>query len=507
MTIDPSTLLRMVLAVAATGLAAAAFVVVAPVSGAGRFDRVARPVAAVFLLALFIGLCTVLTLYPPAFAGRVPVALIILLAAAATLFSVALSMRNRRGADAAQLVDAATVDALTRVASHRVFQDRLAHECERAYRFGDTFMLLVLDIDDFHDVNNRHGHRVGDRILLDLARRFRAQLREIDLVARFGGDQFAMILPHTFEKGGVEVAERIRQSIAGWAFVTTEGAEIRLTVSLGLCSYPADGASAPDLVEVAQKALGFAKALGGNQVQLYRDLPTREAPGNVVSMPHTGRGAVVRSLAAAVDVRDGYTHEHSRLVSELSAAVARSIGLATAEIGRVKIGALLHDVGKIGVPDSILAKEGGLSAEEWDCVRRHPVLGKQIMEQAPELTDVMPLVLHHQERYDGTGYPSQLRGDAIPLGARIIAAADAYHAIRSDRPYRSGRTHREATRELRRCSGSQFDPQVVDMLLTILEHDEELRSLLPLDQDLVTSVSPAGSSTLAFPASLPHLGA
>ena len=507
MTIDPFALLRVVLAVAAAGFAAAAFVVAAPVSGARRFDQFVRPVAAVSLPALFVGLSAVLALDPPMFAGGFPIALVILMVAAATLFWTSLSMRRRRGSDAAQLVDAATVDALTRVASHRVFQDRLAHECERAYRFGDTFMLLVLDLDDFHEVNNRYGHRVGDRILLDLARRFRAQLREIDLVARFGGDQFAMILPHTFEKGGVEVAERIRQSIAGWAFTTPDGAEIRLTVSLGLCSYPADGATAPDLVEVAQKALGFAKALGGNQVQLYRDLHSREAPGNVVSMPHTGRGAVVRSLAAAVDVRDGYTHEHSLLVSELSAAVARSIGLATAEIGRVKVAALLHDVGKIGVPDSILAKEGGLSAEEWECVRRHPVLGKQIMEQAPELVDVMPLVLHHQERYDGTGYPSQLRGEAIPLGARIIAAADAYHAIRSDRPYRSGRTHREATRELRRCSGSQFDPHVVATLLTVLEQDEELRSLLPLDPDLSIPVSPVASSTLPFRASVPNLQA
>ena len=504
-TIDPFALLRVVLAVAATGLAAGAFVVIAPISGARRFDHIVRPMAGVFLLALFVGLSAVLAFAPPVVAGGCRGALGILLAAAAILFWVSLSIRKSRSSDAAQLVDAATVDALTRVASHRVLQDRLAHECERAYRFGDTFMLLMLDLDDFHQVNNRHGHRVGDRILLDLARRFRAQLREIDLVARFGGDQFAMILPHTFEKGGVEVAERIRLSIAGWAFTTPQGAEIRLTVSLGLCSYPTDGASAPDLVEVAQKALGFAKALGGNQVQLYRDLHSREAPGNVVSMPHTGRGAVVRSLAAAVDVRDGYTHEHSLLVSELSAAIARRIGLATAEIGRVKVGALLHDVGKIGVPDSILTKESGLSTEEWECVRRHPVLGKQIMEQAPELVDVMPLVLHHQERYDGTGYPSQLSGETIPLGARIIAAADAYHAIRSDRPYRSGRTHREAIRELRRCSGSLFDPHEVATLLTVLEKDDKLRALLPLDPDRSTSSSPAPSSALAFPASVPNL--
>ena len=120
-------------------------------------------------------------------------------------------MRRQEASAEAQLLDTPTVDALTRVASHRVFQDRLAHECERAYRFGDTFMLLMLDLDNFRPINERHGHRAGDRVLLELSRKFRAQLREIDLVARFGGDQFAMILPHTFEKGGVEVAERLRR--------------------------------------------------------------------------------------------------------------------------------------------------------------------------------------------------------------------------------------------------------------------------------------------------------
>jgi len=375
------------------------------------------------------------------------------------------------------VTDAATVDALTRIASHRVFQDRLAHECERAYRFGDTFVLLMLDLDDFHPVNNRHGHRAGDKILVEVARRLRTQMREIDLVARFGGDQFAMILPHTFESGGRDVSERLRQNVAAWVFPVKEGMDVRLTATVAACCYPEDGSSAPELVEAAQNALRFAKAMGGNQVQLAGDLPGTELGGNVVPLPHSGRGAIVRSLAAAVDMRDGYTHTHSHLVSELSSAIARQIGLPAPDVARIGVGALLHDVGKIGVPDAILTKEGNLSREEWASIREHPTLGKQIIEQAPELTDVVPLVLHHQEHYDGSGYPERLRGDQIPLGARIIAAADAYHAIRSDRPYRSGRTHQEATSELRRCSGRQFDPAVVDALIAILDNDAELRSL------------------------------
>lgn len=201
---------------------------------------------------------------------------------------------------------------------------------------------------------------------------------------------------------------------------------------------------------------------------------------------------IVRSLAAAVDVRDRYTHSHSRVVSALAAAIGRELHLSTAEVGRVTIGGLLHDVGKIGVPDAILTKEGALTEEEWDSIKQHPVLGKRVIEQAPELRDVVPLVLHHQERYDGTGYPFHLKAEEIPLGARIIAAADAYHAIRSDRPYRSGRTHAEAVPEMLRCAGTQFDPEVVHALLRALESDDNLRGMMisPVPASLSTALVP-----------------
>lgn len=394
-----------------------------------------------------------------------------------------------------EALDTTTIDSLTRVASHRAFQDRLSHECDRAYRFGDTFLLLVLDLDDFHPVNNRHGHRTGDRILMELAGRLRAQLREIDLVARFGGDQFALILPHTYEKAGLEVAERLRRNIAASVFLAVDGTELRLTTSIGVCSYPQDGTTPPALVESAFSALRFAKKMGGNQVQAACDTPTGYPAHNVVPLPHSGRGAIVRSLAAAVDVRDGYTSHHGQMVSELAAAIAKRMGLPSTEVSSIRIGGYLHDVGKIGVPDAILSKKGSLSSDEWEKIRQHPVLGKQIVEQAPELTDVIPLVLHHQERFDGSGYPNRLQGEDIPLGARIIAAADAYHAIRSNRPYRSGRTHEEASRELARCSGRQFDPRIVQALLAVLEEDEDLLQMT-VSENFVSLTTTASAASV-----------
>src|SRR5660397_42734 len=384
----------------------------------------------------------------------------LLLAASVLLLLATLHAGRRESGSSNAQDDTRLTDPLTGIAGHRAFQERLAHECERAYRFVDSFALIFVDVDHFQKVNNKFGHGTGDRILQELTTHFRKSVREIDLCARFGGDQFALILPHTIPAGALEVGERLREETAAATFATPKGSDLRLTLSAGIAFYPEDGGTPPELVSTAQRSTTFAKSLGGNQVQLFSELPPADkTDSGMTSLSGASKGAIVQSLAAAVDVRDRYTHSHSRSVSDISVATARKLGIDGHEIGRIKVGALLHDVGKIGIPDAILTKEGPLTQEEWGIIQQHPTLEKTIIEQTPELQGLVPLVLHHQECFNGSGYPDGAKGERIPLGARIIAAADAYHAIRSDRPYRDSRGHSDAIREILRCSGTQFDPQ------------------------------------------------
>ncbi len=470
--------------------AGAVLVTIVRPAGAGCPSRLARGRTVVGISACALLLTGGIYLLGLAWADSpwVPEGDVLVVPAAATLACLVFAIRGRPTQAAVARDREALLDGLTQVAGHRAFQDRLEHECDRAYRFGDSFALLLLDLDQFHLVNELHRHKTGDYVLAGLAARLRGMVREIDLCARFGGDQFAVILPHTFRTGGIEAAERLRQGVASWSFQTPNGPELRLTASAGLSFYPQDGTAPAELVQAARHALTFAKNLGGNQIQLYPELPAPgESHANVIKLSGSSYGTIVRSLAAAVDVRDRYTHSHSRVVSELATATARRMGLKGADVSRIKTGALLHDVGKIGVPDAVLTKQGGLTPAEWESIRQHPVLGKTIIEHAPELAEVVPLVLYHQERFDGSGYPACLRAESIPIGARIIAVADAYHAIRSDRPYRSGRTHEEALQELQRCSGTQFDPQVVTALMAALEADHELAELLLESSEYVSA--------------------
>jgi diguanylate cyclase (GGDEF)-like protein/putative nucleotidyltransferase with HDIG domain len=334
----------------------------------------------------------------------------------------------------------------------------------------------LIDIDNFRRINEWCGHRYGDSILKQLAKIIKSSVRTVDIVGRFGGEEFLVILPEVNEKSASLVAERIRRVIANHKFGIENQPVPAVTVSIGVVSFPQDGASKEVLLSNAQIALDTAKRLGRNQVMTFRNIPSFVPSDSRVEKYSTPEVedillSAVYSLAAAVDARDHYTKSHSTFVSQAAAATASLLGLDKKSIKAIAVAGLLHDIGKVGVPDSILQKAGPLLKEEWEIMKKHPRLGAQIVEKIPGLQDILPLILYHQEKYDGSGYPDGLAGTKIPLGARILAVADAFHAMISDRPYRKRMSLPKAIDELKKNAGSQFDPKIIEAFIEVLSKD------------------------------------
>jgi len=324
--------------------------------------------------------------------------------------------------------------------------------------------LLLLDADHFKQVNDAHGHVVGDAVLVELARRLAAGLGPDDALSRWGGEEFAVLLRGVNSDAELDRhAERLRAAVALLP-VAAAGVSVRLTISVGAARTGGHLGTLDELVESADRCLYAAKRYGRNRVSLVpgpgpSGLPERE-PDSV---------GVARALAFASGVRGGTPEAHAQQVAALSARTAEHLALQEAQVLRCRLGGWLHDVGKVAIPERILAKPGPLDADEWELIRTHPVVGEDMVRGVGALRDAAAAVRHHHERYDGAGYPDGLAGGSIPIEARVVAAADAYSAMTTERPYSAARTPHEAAVELRRSAGSHLDPQVVDALLAVLE--------------------------------------
>ena len=374
------------------------------------------------------------------------------------------SMRARVAALIARLYDAARTDPLTKLSNRHGFRELLDLELERARR-AETKMTVVLgDLDHFKEVNDRLGAQVGDGALQRVARLLEARVRQIDGVARVGGEEFALILPDTDRHDALVPVERLRSELREEFARDT----VPITISFGVGSYPLDGETAGSLLRAADEALLAAKESGGDRTVLHsqalRDARRQDADSRDVAGERFV--AVVLDLAEAVDLRFSGSARHSETVGRYAEMMARALSLSEQRTGRVRLAGILHDLGKVGVSDSILRKPAKLTADEFEIVKGHPALGAQILEH-PSLADIRRWVGAHHERPDGHGYPLGLSGDAIPLEARILAVADAYEAMTSDRAYRSSIGPDAARVELERCSGTQFDPLVVEALLNV----------------------------------------
>ncbi len=387
----------------------------------------------------------------------------------------ALRVKNAALASAnARLLALSTTDPLTDLPNHRALHAAIEQEIERARRLGRSCSLLFLDLDHFKGLNDTYGHPVGDATLRELGEVIRRALRRIDTVGRWGGEEFVVLLPGADATTGLQVAERVRETVATHPFRT--GGR-HLTCSIGVAAYPDDASSRDELVAAADRAMYVAKRLGRNQVRAASEPAVQALPdprGLVGSRDELALVGTVEALAAVVEARDRATGVHTEEVAILSGRLAAALGLGPLEVRGVTLAARLHDLGKVGVPDAILQKPSVLTAQEEEIVHLHPIVGATIVSYVPALRNLAPIIRSHHERWDGGGYPDGLAGEEIPLGARIVAVADAYGAMTEGRPYYQAVPPAVALAELKRCAGGQFDPQVVAALEQILSVESPL---------------------------------
>ena len=358
----------------------------------------------------------------------------------------------------------ARIDELTSLFNRRHFDQCLRQEIDRHSRYSGTLSLIILDLDFFKAYNDKHGHLAGDKVLAQIGRLVSKSIRNTDLAFRYGGDEFAVLLPQSTVDDALLVAERVRAKIAS---KMTLG-EVRITASLGLACWPSDGVTPDEILTAADRALYYAKQTGGDRTCIAsRMLPSLTEATATGAVTEKEALSIIYALAATIEARDPYTYGHSRKVSSYAVALAEALGLPSEKVTVISTAALLHDIGKIGIPDEVLNKAGKLEMEAIKLIQSHPKLSATIVGHVLSLVSCLPAILHHHERWDGTGYPSGLKGEAIPIEARILAIADAFDAMTSQRPYRGPLSYKKVLEELKRGAGTQFDPKLIEAFLPI----------------------------------------
>ncbi len=399
----------------------------------------------------------------------------------------------------------AKTDGLTKLLNHRSFLESYQEEVMRSRRTNKPFSIMMIDVDNFKSINDSYGHQCGDSILYKLAGCLKDNTRSIDIVARYGGDEFICLLPETSHDQGLMVANRIMKKI----MERTDEGHIILSLSIGMATYFYHTDDPTMLLQLADQAMYLAKYRGGNQIFTFDQSDTQNLRGwnkkvfetflilktlsrfdnaqeiavelteqlrKMISVDSSPQSLyeVVTSLSSALDARDHYTNGHSERAIAYAKQIASDLGMPMNQQEELVYLCLLHDIGKIGIPDHILNKPGRLTAEEFEIMKRHAEIGEKIISPLEALKSLKPLIRHHQEYYDGRGYPDGLCGEAIPLACRILSVVDTFDAMTTDRPYRAALPMEAAIAELRRCAGTQFDPEIVEIFIRILKKEESV---------------------------------
>lgn len=363
-----------------------------------------------------------------------------------------------------ELTDAkmqAATDPLTGLGNHRSFHNTLREEARQAAERGAGLGLIIIDLDGFKEVNDSLGHLAGDQLLREVAMAL-CRVVQREKVYRYGGDELAVLLPTVDQPQTVAIAEQLRGAILG----VSGGPGHGITASFGVAWFP-DFASTPEeLVYRADMAMYWAKSAGKNRVSAWRDM-AGAGGGAPYGADRRRPTDVITSLRMALVAKDSSSRRRAEKCAVLAGELATAFGLPDGDVAVIRLAALAHEVGSLATPDEILNKPGPLTEAEMSVVRRHPVDGANMLSQTAASGAAAEAVLHHHERFDGTGYPGGLAGDEIPVAARIIAVADSYVAMTSDRPYREAMAPQDALEQIRRGAGTQFDPAIVDAFVRL----------------------------------------
>ncbi len=383
----------------------------------------------------------------------------------------------------AQLKGLSVKDPLTGLYNYRYLQERLSSEFKRAQRYILPLSIIMIDIDYFKSINDAYGHQYGDLILKEFGNYLKDFSRSNDIVIRHGGEEFFILLPDTNREGTIIFCGRLLEELAEH-FFDSKGKKIKLKVSIGLASFPEDGLDSElTFIDSADKALSAAKGAGGNRLVAFAEVTKKEVSPlarksgeesigqlkeKLFKMEKRVNQTLLESIYAfvrTIEAKDYYTSEHGENMVSIVMGIVAKLNISKKEKEDLKHAAILHDLGKIGIPDKILHKKCKLTKKEFEKIKTHPQIGAEIIRNVHFLSEVVPIVLHHHERFDGLGYPVGLKGKDIPLGARIIAVADVYQALISDRSYRKAYSKKEALKIIKKGSGTQFDPDIVKAFL------------------------------------------
>ncbi|MCF0148175.1 MAG: diguanylate cyclase [Clostridium sp.] len=369
-------------------------------------------------------------------------------------------------------------DGLTGVYNHRYFHDTLKEKVALSKKSNKPVSMVFVDIDYFKHYNDLNGHQMGDEVLKSIGKILRENLRENDISARYGGEEFAIILPDTNEDQAVLIADKIRRIIESTKFVGEENQPSGvLTASMGISVYPDKAKDDVTLIKSADDALYRAKFFMKNRVETYTSILDEISAD--IDEEDIELVASIKTLISVINAKDRYTYGHSERVVLYSRLLAEKLKLNEKDKKILIYSAYMHDIGKINISKEILTKRMPLNDEEWETLKKHPEDGIEIIRPVKSLEAVIPIILHHHEKYNGMGYPRNLKENEIPYLARVLCVVDSFDAMTSNRPYNVRKTYDEAVEEIKKYKGIQFDPEIAEKLIEVInENKNKLDTLI-----------------------------